>query len=145
MKGREVFHFKRSLASDRLANLLGTGTTAYHVGAINLSREDFQEPGMADLWLAIAAKRQKVPMIAVERPDAWLVPLAEADESSLYSAALNQSHLQTSLVRNEQPWRLDELCHEYPLIQDLCSRFSADEIQSAGLNVTPLLTLAQSV
>jgi glycosyltransferase involved in cell wall biosynthesis len=144
MKSREVFHFKRSLASDQLVNLLGTGTTAYHVGAINLSREDFREVGMADLWFAVAAKRQKVPMIAIERPNAWLVPLCEADESSLYSEALNGSQLQTTIVQEEEPWRRDELCQQYPLIQDLLSKFRADEIQSAGLNITPLLQVVDS-
>jgi glycosyltransferase involved in cell wall biosynthesis len=139
MKGRQVFHFKCGLASDRLVNLLGTGTTAYHVGAISLSRIDFREPGMADLWLAVAAKRQKVPMIAIERAEAWLRPLAEADASSLYSQALNHSQLQTSIVRDEESWRLDELCHQYPLVQDLLSKFRTDVIQAAGLDITPLL------
>ena len=94
---------------------------------------------MADLWLAVAAKRQKVPMIAIERPEVWLRPLAEADESSLYSEALNHSQLQTGIVRDEESWRLDELCHQYPMVQDLLSKFRTDVIQSAGLDITSLL------
>jgi hypothetical protein len=135
MKNREVLHFKHGLMRDRLVNLLGTGTTAYHVDVYNLSRDDFHTTGMADLWLAVAAKRQRVPMIAVERPERWLKPLDEADESSLYSAAMKDGRLQTEVALREEPWQLKELYQRYPLIQDLLARFSVEEIQSGGLDL----------
>jgi hypothetical protein len=129
MKNREVFHFKQSLAHDRLVNLLGTGTTAYHIGTIALSGEDFKEPGMADLWLGIAAKRQKIPMICVERPEMWLKPLGEADEMSLYSSAMNDGDLQTRVAQAEQSWRLDEIYH-HPLLQKLLNGVTAENLKS---------------
>jgi glycosyltransferase involved in cell wall biosynthesis len=144
MKNREVFHFKRSLAHDRLVNLLGTGTTAYHIETISLSREDFKAPGMADLWLAIAAKRQNVPMIAIERPEQWLKPIEEADDTSLYSMALNDSRIQTELARAEEPWALHKLCCEYPpLIQHLMSQRTSEEIRCGAPDVGGMLLPTQ--
>jgi hypothetical protein len=131
MKGREVLHFKGALARDRLVNLLGTGTTAYHVDALELSINDFESPGMADLWLAAAAKRQRVPMIAIQRPEQWLKPLDEADASSLYCAALQDCRLQTEIARREEPWRLDALYLSYPLLQELLERFSPEKFSPA--------------
>jgi FkbM family methyltransferase len=144
MKDREVLHFKRALGRDRLVNLLGTGTTAYHVDALELSLDDFQAPGMADLWLALTAKRQNVPMIAIERPERWLSPLDEADESSLYRAAMKDCQLQTDVARAEEPWGLEETHVRYPLLQNLLSRFSVEEIQSSALDLEPLLQSAMS-
>jgi hypothetical protein len=139
MKGREVLHFKRALARDRLVNLLGTGTTAYHVDALELSSDDFDAPGMADLWLAAAAKRQRVPMIAIERPERWLEPLDEADASSLYCAAMQDCRLQTEVAQREEPWRLNEVYLSYPLLQELLGRFSPEEIKSSALDLASLL------
>jgi hypothetical protein len=99
---------------------------------------------MADLWLAVTAKRQNIPMIAVERPARWLKPLDEADESSLYCAAMKDCQLQTEVAQSEEPWALDELYLRYPLVQNLMSRFTAQEIQSSGLELTPLLQLAST-
>jgi FkbM family methyltransferase len=130
MKDREVLHFKRCLGHDRLVNLLGTGTTAYHVGTIALSLDNFKAPGMADLWLALAAKRQKIPMICVERPEMWLKPLGEADETSLYCSAMNDGDLQTKVAQAEQSWRLDELYSNHPLLQKMLNCMAAEDCTS---------------
>jgi hypothetical protein len=128
MKDREVFHFKRSLVHDRLVNLLGTGTTGYHIGTIALSRDDFKEPGMADLWLALAVKRQKVPMICVERPEMWLKPLGEAHETSLYCAAMNDGDLQTKIAQAEGSWQLDDMYCHHPQLREMLNCITADRL-----------------
>jgi hypothetical protein len=51
---RRVLQFDKELQADQSVNLLGTGTVAFHRGAINLSFEYFGQPGMPDLWLAIS-------------------------------------------------------------------------------------------
>jgi hypothetical protein len=134
MKGREVIHFKQASTEDRFVNLLGTGTIAYHINTIKLSRDDFREPGMADLWFAVAAKRQRIPMVAIERPAGWLKPIIEADETSLYRAATNNDGVQTAIAANEEPWALETLWQDYDVANCLLSRFSSQELKSQGVD-----------
>jgi hypothetical protein len=135
MQGRTVKHFKRGTEGDAFVNLLGTGTTAYHTDALGLSLSDFQQPGMADVWLAIAARRQRVPMISVARPNEWLTPLAEAEDDSLFSAAMRDDLVQTLALKKEGSWDLRTVCAQTPLCQSLVEEFSRDELLSQGVDV----------
>jgi hypothetical protein len=135
MDGRKVLHFKRSLDRDRFVNLLGTGTVAYHTTTLHLTPADFREPGMADVWFAIAARRQQVPLIAVQRPNQWLVPLAEADHLSLFATAKRADHVQTQAIKNEGTWNLEELYASSPLVLSLTTRFTDAELDSQGVDI----------
>src|SRR6185437_7642695 len=56
-QAREVLHFREALPTDRFVHVLGTGTVAYHASVLpSLTFADFRVPGMADIWLAAAAK-----------------------------------------------------------------------------------------
>jgi hypothetical protein len=140
MQGRTVSHFKRGTSRDAFVNLLGTGTTAYHTDTLGLSFADFPQPGMADVWLAIAAKRQRVPMVAIARPDQWLKPLAEADDDSLYSAAQRDDQVQTQAILKYGPWSLDGLSADFPLCRALATEFSSDELKSRDVDSDALKT-----
>ncbi|HEX6960342.1 MAG TPA: glycosyltransferase family 2 protein, partial [Lacipirellula sp.] len=138
MEGRTVYHFKQATGRDAFVNLLGTGTTAYHTDTLKLSLDNFPHPGMADVWLAIAAKRQGVPMVAVQRPKQWLLPLAEAEESSLFAAARLDDEVQTLAIKAEGSWDISALCETFHLCQELCNRFTPDELASQGVDVESL-------
>jgi hypothetical protein len=144
MQNRTVLHFKRGAACDAFVNLLGTGTTAYHTQSLDLSLRDFHEPGMADVWLAVAAKRQQVPMVAISRPDQWLTPLAEADDDSLYTAAQRNDSVQTQALMQEGSWSLDSLREHFPTCRALAAEFSRDQLQSQGVDVGALMDRAAS-
>jgi len=81
---RTVFHFKSALSSDQSVHLLGTGTVAFHRDTLALTYSDFGEPGMADLWFAIAAKRQGVPLRCIAHGQGWVRSLGDAGQPSLY-------------------------------------------------------------
>lgn len=85
---------------------LGTGTLAYHTSTIRLSRTDFLFPNMADVWFAIAAKRQRVPLVAVPRPKDWLRVLSPPEGTTIWEqyAATQDDHVQTEAIVAEAPW-----------------------------------------
>jgi FkbM family methyltransferase len=138
MQGRTVKHFKQSAETDSFVNLLGTGASAYHTDTMELSLDDFPQPGMADVWLAIAARRQKAPMISLARPTKWLIPLAEAEDDSLFTAAMRDDLVQTLAIKKEGSWNLRNFCAQLPLCQSLAAEFSRDELSSQGVDIEVL-------
>lgn len=78
---REVFHFGTALRRDRIVNVLGSGTVAMHTSTLRMTVADCPRTGMADIWLAVAAHRRGVPLVAVARPTRHLMQLEIADRS----------------------------------------------------------------
>jgi hypothetical protein len=75
---RRLWPFNKSCKVDRFVHALGTGTTAFHTSAIRLTAADFAEPNSCDLYLGLAAQRQRVPMLCLARESGYLkaLPLA---------------------------------------------------------------------
>jgi FkbM family methyltransferase len=142
MTGRKVFHFKCALEQDKLVNVLGTGTIAYHTGTITLSMADFGQPGMADVWLAIAAKSQCVPMIAIQRRHQWLQPLGEADETSLFSLAMKDDVVQTKVVKEHGPWNLDVVRPSFSAMRSVLHGFTPEELATQDIDAKWVHTMA---
>ncbi len=69
---RTVRHFGTTLREDEPVHLLGSGTVAMHTDTLRIGLEDLPTTGMADVWLALAAHRAGIPMIAVSRPSRHL-------------------------------------------------------------------------
>lgn len=139
-KDREVFSFKFELDRDRFVNLLGTGTIAYHTGTINLNYDDFKDLGMADMWFAIAAKKQKVPLIAIKRP-AGLLRQIDVDSSLFHKFKLND-HIQTREIIANNPWDFNSLFLNYKNTADyLLENFTLDELRSRDVDVDFLLNV----
>jgi len=108
---RTVLSFKRELLEDSQTHLLGTGTTAWHTTAIKLTLDDFETQGMADLWLAVRAQQQDVPMMAVARPDGYLAPFSDLEKGSLFEEFVHQDDEQTRIFRAQSPWTFPSLAH----------------------------------
>lgn len=68
----ERFRFYEQLNRDRTVHILGTATTLLSRQTIDLSITDFKLRNAADLQLAIASQKQRVPMVALARPDNWI-------------------------------------------------------------------------
>jgi hypothetical protein len=134
MEGREVIHFKNESREDRFVNILGTGTTAYHTSTVKLSINDFHFSGMADVFLAVVAKRQCVPMIAVERPNSWLQPMEENSSVSLYAQSIRNDKLQTKIAKKEAPWQMELLWPSYPLVTENLSKFTDIELSGGAVD-----------
>lgn len=98
LKSRNVTVFSRKLDYEYQADILGTGTVAYHTDLLpNLKYEDFPVPGMMDIWLGIYAKDRSIPMIVVSREKNWIHE--EKAAISIYSTGVRNDTVQTRLVR----------------------------------------------
>ncbi|MBY5163289.1 hypothetical protein [Salsipaludibacter albus] len=64
----KVLHFGTELGEDRRVHVLGTGTVAMHTDTLRLGLDDLPTTGMVDIWLAVAATRRAIPLVAVARP-----------------------------------------------------------------------------
>lgn len=101
---RKVLHFKNGLESDMLVNNLGTGTVAFHSSLLRgLNLNDFPLGGMADLYLSVFCKKRRVPMVAIARPDDWLIELPSPN-TSLHQEFRGDDEQQTALICSNQPW-----------------------------------------
>jgi hypothetical protein len=102
---RSTYHCMSSLRRDTSTHVLGTGTVAYHASTIRLSPGVFRRPNMADIWLAIAARRQRVPMVCVSHAQDWLIDLGDPDPSkSIYENRALHDHIQAKALRDAGPW-----------------------------------------
>lgn len=106
--GRDVRVFWEGYDTDKTVNVLGTGTLAWHSDTLKLSLEDFPSQGMADVWFAITAKAQGVPLVCLARPKDWLhqIPLAQPEEC-LYERYKDSDQRQTDAARKAEPWGFD--------------------------------------
>jgi glycosyltransferase involved in cell wall biosynthesis len=106
---RTVYNFTSSLTQDEFVNLLGTGTICYHTSTLNLNSKDFKTTKMTDLWVAIKAKNQKIPMVCVAREDGWLKQQIVEEGKSIYLDLKFNDEQQVKLARGHSPWGLQGL------------------------------------
>lgn len=104
-QAREIRHFKTALDDDEVVDVLGTGTTAMHTSTLRMTAADLPSTGMADIWVAVAAHRAGIPMVAVSRPEGWVTPLPD-DGPTLFGEFMHDdtAHIAAlSTVRLERP------------------------------------------
>jgi hypothetical protein len=102
---RKVHLFSQGLEADALVNVLGTGTMACHSSVLQgLSLDQFQAPGMADLFLATWCHQRQIPLIAVARHDGWLEQLGDPEADSLWAEFHQADPQHAALVRAHHPW-----------------------------------------
>ncbi len=107
---RRVHWFIRELEQDRLVNNLGTGTVAFHTeGLKGLDYRYFNHSGMADLYLATFCKARGVPMVAVARPENWLIQIESSPDGpttfpTLFAEGSQNDEKQSRLLRKHAPW-----------------------------------------
>lgn len=90
-KSRECFLFRDALPAEKVIDIPGTGTTAFHTSCIRLQVKDFRAASMSDIWLGYYAKKQHVPCIAVSRGSGWLKPVFR---KGIYESSLGDRELQ---------------------------------------------------
>lgn len=109
LRSRRVLHFSRGLLMDTPVHVLGTGVSAYRSSALRLAVEDVT-PGLADVCVAVAGQRQRVPFVCLAHDAGWLTELPGTFARSYYARALSgdgpERDQATRLVQREQPWRL---------------------------------------
>lgn len=111
-KSRQVLSFRTLRGKDTPVHLLGTGVCGFHTSTINLDLEDFLYPNMADAFLAVKAKEQKVPMVVLAHEAGWAKPIElgpSISSSSLKrhkepSRELDVAEIVTRLIKDNGPW-----------------------------------------
>jgi hypothetical protein len=142
---RTVLGFRHALAADRSVHLLGTGTVAFHRDTLALTYSDFGEPGMADLWFAIAARRQGVPLRCVARGGGWVTDQATDKQESLYREYKAHDEVQTRVAREHGPWNVATLGRANKVLtRDLIDRFTPSALASRGVNTSELADTARA-
>lgn len=110
---RRVLSFRFERGLDTSVHLLGTGVCGFHTSTIDISLSDFIYPNMADIFLALAAKRQEVPMIVLSHGRDWATPLdvgpsissvalgMDAEQKNILDVGL----MATEMVKSHFPWK----------------------------------------
>ncbi|MBA1158170.1 glycosyltransferase family 2 protein [Microvirga mediterraneensis] len=104
---RTTFRFQRALDVDAKVNLIGTGTMAFHSSTIAFEPGSLPK-GMADIGVAIAAKVNRVDMIAIARPEKWLTPILVRgqEDQSLWEEFRENDDEHTEILKQHGDWRL---------------------------------------
>jgi hypothetical protein len=136
---RTVLLYSRALPADESVHLLGTGTVAFYKDTLDLRYADFGKPGMADLWLAVAAKRQGIPMRCVARTRGWMAAQPLGDKPNLYLEFSEHDDFQTHTAKRHGPWDAAALSRaNRELATDLLARFEPAALAARGIIATEL-------
>ncbi|MCW8469914.1 hypothetical protein OQJ19_04490 [Fluoribacter gormanii] len=101
-KDKQGIHFAKQLEKDTPADIPGTGTLAFHTEHIKLTQNIFLTPNMSDIWLAIYAKQNNIPIISVSRSAFWIKQATGKEfEKSIYNSFNRNDTYQTDIVNKE--------------------------------------------
>jgi hypothetical protein len=104
---RYVFHFGETATFLTPANVVGTGTALINQHKWKLKFSEFGEPGMSDIWFALAAKKRDAPLWVIPRAMKWMSAI-DADEviqptkgaRSLYDEFKDRDSRQIELLKD---------------------------------------------
>lgn len=103
---RRTWSFDRANDADRFVHVLGTGTTAMRTDTLRLSRADFEQPNSCDLYLGIAAQKQRVPMLCLARPGGYLKALPLSADPRSASAPEEYARRMVEIHDSWTPWQI---------------------------------------
>ena len=114
---RQVLSFRFLRGQDTPVHLLGTGVCGFHTDTLEISYQDFEKPNMADVFLALAAKRQGVPMVVLAHGKDWARPIdvgpsistVSLKKDSAPSVKLDVAAAASELVLTNKPWRANRV------------------------------------
>jgi len=103
-RSRDVLHCRYDQERDRRVHVLGTGTTCFHHSTIRVHSGDFKVPNMADLWLALLARKQSVPLVCLAHKGGWMEFFEDPKGNEIYKRYAARDEVQTRLVVGAAPW-----------------------------------------
>eukprot|EP01121_Diplochlamys_sp_Union-15-3_P008092 TRINITY_DN211_c0_g3_i2.p1 TRINITY_DN211_c0_g3~~TRINITY_DN211_c0_g3_i2.p1 ORF type:complete len:604 (-),score=27.12 TRINITY_DN211_c0_g3_i2:101-1882(-) len=120
-KKRIVLHFKYEVKQDTIVHLLGTGTVAFHTDTVKHLRFSlFKTKSMADIWLAIYARKHYIPMISVTRERFWLDDAVTERNGTIFAQSKDNDNEQTQLMKsNGLPFNLSPSCPQVKVVKYL--------------------------
>jgi len=105
-KSRKCYHYRQLLRKDVGVHILGTGTLAFHSGTITIDRNDFEKPNMADIWLALIAQKQKVPLRCIARGKNWLTDAPGYNTQESICGTKSTANDQTAAIKLFNGWTI---------------------------------------
>jgi hypothetical protein len=98
LRDRRTLHFQMARSLDCFVDELGSGTLAFHTDAIKLRPRTWQHHDMSDLMVAIEAVEQRIPRIAVRRPEKFLRAIEENQADSFWRDLQRDDQRQTAIM-----------------------------------------------
>ena len=111
-RSRHPIHIRRNIDRDLLLNIIGTGAMCYHTKYIKLIPDIFKQRNMADIWLGIHAKKNRIPLIRVSLiSHTRYVVIQKIDTATIHRSSttsinnkMNTALIQTRAIKNNYPW-----------------------------------------
>ena len=84
LSNRYLFHFSQPTEALTPVDMLGTGTLLFNRRYWSLRYSEFLTPGMADVWLAVAAAKRGFGLWSIPRSENWMYALEQEEEGNLF-------------------------------------------------------------
>ncbi len=103
-RDRQLWHFDQACPTDVGVHMIGTGTTAWHTSTLRLMPDDVHDWDAVDFRVAIAAQRQRVPMVCLARDAGYLRALPLASDPRSCSELTSYKERMAGFYREHSPW-----------------------------------------
>jgi hypothetical protein len=84
LSNRYLFHFSHPTEALTPVDMLGTGTLLFNRRYWGLRYSEILTPGMADVWLAVAAAKRGFGLWSIPRTENWMHALEQDEEGNLF-------------------------------------------------------------
>ena len=109
-----TFHFERGLGEDRAVHIAATNALCLHTSAVKMRWSDFLYCNSADIWLALYAQKNDIPLVTPARLQHWVRENRhEAPQETIYAhsrkrtrSRMDSSQVQDAALRFAAPLSL---------------------------------------
>ncbi len=132
-----TFHFARRLDEDRAVHIAATNALCMHSSAVKMRWPDFMYCNSADIWLALYAQREGLPLFTPARPQGWVRENRHAAPGETiydHSRKRSRSRMDSSLVQDAVlrfAWPVTLQPSERPKLGVCLFATSPDNLQAA--------------
>lgn len=107
---RSIVKFRSNVKNFTPVHLAGSGVTAFHTDTINIKREHFEQPNMADVWFSLQTQKQKVGIVVVPHKKKYVVtsPITDIKSSIFWQTKENDDKRKkyTEAVNRLPEWKI---------------------------------------
>ena len=140
LRQRHLWHFAFEAPSLLPVDMLGTGTLLFQRAYWQLDYSEIKNPGMADVWFAVAAKKRDFGLWVVPRDQSWLKPIEQEDpEENLFNEGrLNDSVQVQALTASKIGSSRRSLLERVIRVPKAGSEFSVQDADQLGIAANKL-------
>jgi len=103
---RTVKHCLGEVRISSYVHILGTGCLAFHTDTLSVEMTDFKTKKMADIWFALKAQQQEVPMYCISHSYGWIKQTEHDQKDAIWNEYKNDNKKQCELV-NSVTWKVN--------------------------------------